>query len=219
MKLRTFGICILLAAILLCMAFPVQAAFAESTPVLLLSGKTEGDEIVVTVTLRNNDGISAMLLNLEYDRDRLTLIDCKQEEALSGLDLLASGNYGVYPYVLTWSGDDNDASNGTLLTLRFTAKEGVDGEAFVKFSYVRDRDVNYYEGGEVKTRNLMTDTLHISLASGEATEFVAVSPKTAAVTEEKERNTALIVGLAVGGTVIIVLVVGVPWFVVKKKRA
>ena len=219
MKLRTFGICILLAAILLCMALPVQAAFAESTPVLLLSGKTEGDEIVVTVTLRNNDGISAMLLNLEYDRDRLTLIDCKQEEALSGLDLLASGNYGVYPYVLTWSGDDNDASNGTLLTLRFTAKEGVDGEAFVKFSYVRDRDVNYYEGGEVKTRNLMTDTLHISLASGEATEFVTVSPKTPAVTEEKERNTALIVGLAVGGTVIIVLVVGVPWFVVKKKRA
>ena len=219
MKLRSFGICILLIAVLLCMALPVQAALAESTPVLLLSGKTEGDEIVVTATLKNNDGISAMLLNLEYDRDLLTFIGYQEGEALSSLDMIASGNYDVYPYVLTWSGDDNDASNGKLLTLRFTAKENANGRAFVKFSYKRNQDVNYYESGELLTRNLMTDTLRIDLASGEATTIVSESPDTGIIAEEeKGSKKALIIGLAVGGSVAIVLMIGIPWLVVKKKR-
>ena len=219
MKLRSVGICILLVAILLCLATPMQAAFAESTPVLLLSGKTEGNEIVVTATLKNNDGISAMLLNLEYDKDLLTFTGYQEGDALSSLDMIASGDYSVYPYVFTWSGDDNDASNGTLLTLHFTAKEKANGQAFVKFTYGRDRDVNYYEGGEVLTRNLLTDSLRIELSSGEATSIVTDSSDEAILPEEeKKSNTALVVGLAVGGSVGIVLVVGIPWLVVRKKR-
>ena len=219
MKLRSFGICILLVAILLCLAVPMQAAFAESTPVLLLSGKTEGSEIVVTATLKNNDGISAMRLNLEYDRDLLSFIDYQEGEALSALDVIASGNKEVYPYVITWSGDDNDASNGKLLTLRFAVKENANGQAFVKFSYTRDQDINYYDGGEVVTRNLMTDTLRIDLSSGEATAILSESSDTESVDkEEKKSNTALVVGLAVGGSVAIVLVIGIPWLVVKKKK-
>ena len=219
MKLRSIGICILLVAILLCLAAPMQAAFAESTPVLLLSGKTEGNEIVVTATLKNNDGISAMLLNLEYDKDLLTFTGYQAGAALSSLDMITSGNYDVYPYVFTWSGDDNDASNGTLLTLHFTAKENANGQAFVKFSYKRNQDVNYYESGELMTRNLMTDTLRIDLSSGEATYIVSENAETSSIAEEeKKSNTALIVGLAVGGSVAIVLVVGIPWLVVRKKR-
>jgi len=220
MKLRTFGICILLIAILLCAAImPLQVAFAESTPVLLLSGKTEGDEIVVTVTLRNNEGISTMLLNLEYDRERLMFLGYKQEEALSDLDIIASAGVDVYPYVFTWSGDANDASNGKLLTLRFAAKEDASGQAFVRFSYGRDRDVNYYEGGELKTRNLMIDTLRIELSSGEATSIVSYNASEgSAIEEDKKNKTGLVVGLAVGGSVGIVLIVGIPWLVVRKKR-
>ena len=219
MKLRSIGICILLVAILLCLATtPMQAAFAENTPVLLLSGKTEGDEIVVTATLKNNEGISAMLLNLEYDRERLTFIGYQEGEALSSLDIVSSANNDVYPYVLTWSGDDNDASNGKLLTLRFAVKEDATGQAFVKFSYKRDRDINYYEGGELLTRNLMTDTLRIDFASGEATSIVSENSEAGNIDAEDKKNTGMIVGLAVGGAVVIVLVVLVPWLVVRKKR-
>jgi len=219
MKLRSIGICILLVAILLCLATtPMQAAFAESTPVLLLSGKTEGNEIVVTATLKNNDGISAMLLNLEYDKDLLTFTGYQEGDALSSLDMIASGNYDVYPYVLTWSGDDNDASNGTLLTLHFTAKEKANGQAFVKFSYKRNQDINYFESGDLKTRNLMTDTLRIDLSSGEATAIVSENSETGNIDAEDKKNTGMIVGLAVGGAVVIVLVVLVPWLVVRKKR-
>ena len=204
--------------ILLCMALPMQAAFAESTPVLLLSGKTEGNEIVVTATLKNNDGISTMLLNLEYDRDLLTFTGYQEGDALSSLDMIASGNYDVYPYVLTWSGDDNDASNGTLLTLHFTAKEKANGQAFVKFSYKRNQDINYFESGELMTRNLMTDTLRIDLSSGEATAIVSENSEAGNIDAEDKKNTGMIVGLAVGGAVVIVLVVLVPWLVVRKKR-
>lgn len=218
MKWRTFGICVLLIALLLCVALPLQVAFAETTPLLLLSGKQEGEEIVVTVTLRNNEGISAMLLNLEYDRERLTLLGYQQEEALSDLDMIVSGNVEVYPYVMTWSGDANDDSNGKLLTLRFAVKEDVSGQAFVKFSYARDRDVNYYEGGELRTRNLMIDALRIDLSSGTAVSIETEHSDATSVSEENKNNTALVVGLAVGGSVGIVLIVGIPWLVVRKKR-
>lgn len=217
--MRNLFVCILLVAVIACLGVPMQAAFAESTPVLLLSGKTEGNEIVVPATLKNNNGISAMLLNLEYDRDLLTFTGYQEGDALSSLDMIASGNYNVYPYVFTWSGDDNDASNGTLLTLHFTAKEKANGQAFVKFSYKRNQDINYYESGELMTRNLMTDTLRIDLSSGEATAIVSENTETSSIAEEeKKSNTALIVGLAVGGSVAIMLVIGIPWLVVRKKR-
>lgn len=196
----------------------MQAAFAESTPVLLLSGKTEGNEIVVTATLKNNDGISEMHLELMYDRELITLVGCEQGDALADLDLLPSGNYDVYPFGLTWSGEGNDDSDGKLLTLRFKAKEGANGQAFVNFAYGRDRDVVYSEGGDLKTRNLMTDTLRIDLSSGEATAIVSENSETGNIDAEDKKNTGMIVGLAVGGAVVIVLVVLVPWLVVRKKR-
>ena len=69
------------------------------------------------------------------------------------------------------------------------------------------------------TRNLMTDTLRIDLSSGEATAIVSENTETSSIAEEeKKSNTAFIVGLAVGGSVAIVLVVGIPWLVVRKKR-
>lgn len=215
-KLRLI-ICIALAITLFCAIIPVQTAFAESTPILLLSGRTEGEEIVVTATLRGNEAIMAMLLNLEYDRDKLVLIECKNEEALSSLDFIASGSYDIYPFVLNWSGDENDSSNGKLLTLRFRANGSASGKAYVKFTYTRNRDVNYKDGEELKTCNLMTDTLSIDLASGEAKEFVtereeAVSP------ENKENKVPLIVGLAVGGSVLVALIVLIPFIIVKKRK-
>ena len=219
MKFRSLGICILLFAILVCMALPVQVAFAEATPVLLLSGKTEEGEAVVTATLRNNEGIAAMLLNLEYDKDKLTLVECKQEQALSDLDMLPSGSYDVYPYVISWSGDSNDQSNGKLLTLRFAIKEDADGEAFVRFTYTRDRDVNYYVGGELKTRNLMADSLKIDLTAGEATAYVSDNVGARAMAEKKDGNVPLVVGLSVGGVFVIVLAIFIPWLIAKRKKA
>jgi len=64
----------------------------------------------------------------------------------------------------------------------------------------------------------MTDTLRIDLASGEATAIVSDNAGAVALPEEKEKKTALVVGLTVGGTVVILLVVLVPWLVVRRKR-
>lgn len=210
-------ICIAVAMILFCAMIPAQSAFAESTPILLLSGKAEGEEIVVTATLRNNEAVSAMVLQLEYDRDKLVLIGCEEGEALSSLDFIASGNYDVYPFLLNWSGDENDSSNGKLVTLRFSVKDAASGKAFVKLTYTRDRDINYYEGGELMTRNLMTDTLGIDLDSGEAKEFVTESDEPD-LPAKKENKVPLIVGMSVGGSVLVALIVLIPLLVVKKRK-
>ena len=203
--------------ILFCAMIPAQAAFAESTPILLLSGKAEGEEIVVTATLRNNEAVSAMVLQLEYDRDKLVLIGCEEGEALSSLDFIASGNYDVYPFLLNWSGDENDSSNGKLVTLRFSVKDAASGKAFVKLTYTRDRDINYYEGGELMTRNLMTDTLGIDLDSGEAKEFVTESDEPY-LPAKKENKVPLIVGMSVGGSVLVALIVLIPLLAVNKRK-
>ena len=48
--------------------------------------------------------------------------------------------------------------------------------------------------------------------------IVSENPGTKQVSEEKKSNTGLVVGLAVGGSIAIILIVGVPWLVVRKKR-
>ena len=220
MMRKALFICILLVAVLACTAMPVQVAFAETSPVLLLSySKNEAEnEIVVTATLKQNEGIADMLLTLEYDTEKLTLAECRKEEggALASLDLVASGSYDVDPYKLHWSGDYSDATNGTLLTMRFAVKEGAEGEAYVRFTYTRGVDVLDRVDGDYKARNLMADSLRIELSAGKATEIVSDKVGESALVEED--NTKLVVGLAVGGSLGIVLIVGIPWLITKKKR-
>ena len=142
-----------------------------------------------------------------------------QSSLLSGGDAIPSGSYDVYPYVICWSGDSNDLSNGKLLTLRFAIKEDADGEAFVRFTYTRDRDINYYVGGELKTRNLMADSLKIDLTAGEATAYVSDNVGAQAMAEKKDGNVPLVVGLSVGGTFVVVAAIIIPWIIAKRKRA
>ena len=219
MKLRWISICIVLVAVLLCgLLLPAGVALADSTPVLLLAGKTTEDEVVVEVTLRNNEGISAMSLTLDYDREKLVLVGLEQgEEALSTLELITTNpqgpdGYAADPFVFNWLGDANDNSNGKLLTLRFApVSDNVDGKAYVTFSYVRNQDVNYVEKGNPypQTRNLIVDTLHVDLSNGKAVEM-----ENEIVDEIQEPNkdntTAVAVGVSLSGVPIIVLAIGLP---------
>lgn len=221
-KLRTAFIVITLLAVLLCGLLPAGVALADATPIVLLSGKVEDNRVVVTVNLRNNEGISAMMLTLDYDRDRLLLTGFEQGEALSTLDLVTTNvegdaGYGADPFRFNWMGDGNDSSNGQLLTLYFAPVGDSEGKARVTFTYKRDTDVNYIEaGGNLRTRNLMMDTLQIDLSKGEVTDIVStIDP---AATPAEDNTTALAVGLTLAGVAIVSLAIGLPLLWRKKHK-
>ena len=221
-KLRTTFIVITLLAVLLCGLLPAGVALADVTPIVLLSGKAEDNRVVVTVNLRNNEGISAMMLTLDYDRERLVLTGFEQGEALSTLDLVTTNvegtaGYGADPFRFNWMGDDNDSSNGRLLTLYFAPVGDSEGKARVTFTYKRDTDVNYIEAGDVRTRNLMMDTLQIDLSKGEVTDIVSdIDPATASPAHDN--TTALAVGLTLAGVTVVSLGIGLPLLWRKKHK-
>ena len=218
MKLRSFGICILLIAILFCLALPMQTAFAESgRAVVLLDKQMDGDRIVVNATLRNNEAISQLQLNLEYDHNKLRLIGFDRGPALSTLTVIETKNYDAKNFSITWSGDDNDGSNGKLCTLIFEVKENATGKVSIGF---KDSIALYidHELGDHADRELKTDTLTIDLVSGEFTSDIAAEETRESSAVKEKRSKGLIVSLAVGGTAVILMIIGVPWFMMNKKR-
>ena len=221
MKIRYVGIILILLALLCGTIGSAGVAYADTNPVILLSGKNVDGEIVVEVNLKNNEGISAMNLSLEYDTDRIVLTGLERGDALSTLDLITTNTdtetgYAVYPFKLNWFGEDNDATNGKMLTLHFVPiSEDVTGKARVTFSYTRGQDVNYLDDTELRTRNLLIDVLTFEVSQGQAEEFVH---NETLGEDDDNKSTALAIGLAIGGTTAIVTISGIPMILKKRKK-
>ena len=226
--LRATAIVIAILAVLLCgLIIPAEVATADSNPVLLLSGNNQNGEVVVTATLRDNEGISGMLLTLEYNTDKMVLTNCQVGTALSTLDFMPTNvdteqGYAAYPFSFMWSGDANDSSNGLLLTMHFKVLDGVDGDAHVTFTYTTNQDVNYIDDKkELRTRNLIVDTLRINLSQGEATAFTSEKShlyNKSSSSKEQVNKTAVTVGLSVGVPIMVALIILVPFFVVRRRN-
>lgn len=102
-----------------CMSLPVSAA---SDPVIAISGEQAdpGDTVSLTVSLRDNPGLTVMRLQVEYDTSVLTLIDVKDSERLG--KTVHSKALDAEPYVLYWNNATskvNFKNNGDIVTLTF----------------------------------------------------------------------------------------------------
>ncbi len=101
----------LLLVLLLAFILP-QASLAAGSPVLSLSSvaAAPGETVTVTVELKNNPGVMALLFQLSYDHARLSLTGA-EGVSLTGWD--RSGDR------LLWLGEKNSAVEGTILKLNF----------------------------------------------------------------------------------------------------
>lgn len=127
-------------------AVPSQAPSAtvipDNAPQIIVSreyGKA-GDEIPVTVRISNNPGITSMTLNLEYDRENLTLVRVQNEGLLVGATFTNSTDINAGPYKMIWNiGTEDVTSDGKLVTLLFRVKDcAMDGSYTVRVSYEED---------------------------------------------------------------------------------
>ena len=161
-------------SLVLTMAFasPMQIfAAEEGNTVLIMKGReqTVDREIEINVVVEENSGVSGMLLSLEYDTSVFTLTDLVYGTAFSSLSPIHTNTeteqgYGIYPFMISYLGDENDTSTGTMMTLHFRVKENApDGSYHITFKYERDKDVSYLKGGKILTKNLLIDGAEITL--------------------------------------------------------
>ena len=95
-----------------------------------------GEEVTVSVSLSENPGIMVMVLGIDYDRSKLTLVG--HEDA--GFTGWTVANNAV------WLGDSNSTYNGVILKLRFKVLEGVeDGDIQINMLYSIGDIANYDE--------------------------------------------------------------------------
>ena len=104
-----------------------------------------GSTVDVTVSIENNPGIISMLLNVDYDKNALTLTGVADAGVLGNSS--HSDNFAATPYSLYWSNGtatQDYTTNGIIATLTFTINnDTVCGDYPITVSYDIDNIFNY----------------------------------------------------------------------------
>lgn len=139
---------LLVMLLIFTLCIPVNIVFADNFNVVV-ENKTAntGDTVDINISLENNSGIIAALFNVEYDKERLELINVQDGQILDGGTF--SPNYKSYPYKVVWNSatTTNFTDNGVLVVLKFKVLENAQsGKAFINLAYnendVFDVDLN-----------------------------------------------------------------------------
>lgn len=141
-------------------------ATGNNTVIVFEGAKQEENKVSIDVNVKENSGVYSMLLTLDYDRAALTLCNISYGEALSSLEPLASENYSVNPYKISYLGKEksNDSSTGKMMTITFIVNEKAkDGEYSVTFGYTKNKDITYLSEGEIQTKNLVVSGAKVTL--------------------------------------------------------
>ena len=170
----------LMIGVMLTMAFasPIEAlAAGDGNTVLIMKGRenVEAHEFEIDVMVEENAGVCGMLLSLVYDTSVFTLIGIEYGPAFSALSPMHTNTeteegYGIYPFKITYLGEENDLSVGKMMTLRFSVRDNApDGSYTIVLKHERDRDVTYLKDNAILTKNLLIDGARITLSGNKIT--------------------------------------------------
>ena len=118
------------------------SAISETMPVVTVSSvKTiAGNTVDVTISISGNTGITGAILSVNYD-SALTLTNVASGDAFGSLTFANLAVPYLNPLVLSWDGESNDTSNGTLVTLTFAIPADMPiGDYPIEITY-KDNDI------------------------------------------------------------------------------
>lgn len=199
----TLTICVMLA---IALASPLSVFAAEGNTVLIMNGTQVPDsrELEIVVSVKENSGVSSMLLSLEYDTSVFTLTGLTYGSAFASLSPVhtntdTEAGYSAYPFKISYLGEKNDTSTGTMMTLRFKIKDDApDGSYNITLKYDRDKDVAYLDDGKILTKNLLIDGARITLENNSVSKIETYPDSVAdPVPEKNDTVTIIIVSAAV----------------------
>jgi len=123
--------------VMMMLCFSVNNVLADSFNVVVDSKTANpGDTVEINISLENNSGIIAALFSVEYDKERLELVEVQDGKILDSGTF--SPSYNSYPYKMVWNSASasNFTSNGVLAKLKFKVLENAKaGKAFINLSY------------------------------------------------------------------------------------
>lgn len=154
-----FVMSVLLALSVIGAAGTAFAADASDNLILQLTETHTDNQIIIDVNLTANTGVSAMTLELAYDKTVFTFTGYDKGTALGGLDLMStdlSGDSNL-PVKFNWFNQnldvDNDFSTGKLLRLYFTLKpDSEGGKSEIGFKYDPQSDIVYVDRASQKVK-------------------------------------------------------------------
>ena len=122
MKLIKKALALLLAMTMLVLAVPFTVMAADEPTIAVSTSKAyPGKEVDVTIDISNNPGIVALLINVEYDNENLTLTGITNGTTLEGPQH-NSNQLSKNPFIINFANDlavENNTKNGTIVTLKF----------------------------------------------------------------------------------------------------
>lgn len=110
---------------IICSPYNVNASEDDTNVVIFLEAKQEEELIIVSAELVENEGIFALTLELDYDKNVFDFISCDFKDALNKLEPIMTNNpQNSNPIIINWMSSDgaNDYSKGDLLVLTFKLK-------------------------------------------------------------------------------------------------
>lgn len=125
-----------------------------------------GDQVNVSLDVRNNPGITALQLQIGYSEKDLELVSVEDQKLFG--DAISCGQQGANPFIISWfsSASKDIYENGTLAVMVFRIKDGA-------------------ESSEVTLRYDQENVFNISL---ESVPFQTVDGKVAVGTNENDED-------------------------------
>ena len=140
----------LLIAVLIVSLIPVSVMASTAPMKISVASKsaTPGTTVDVEVAITDNPGVAAVTLNIDYDKDNLTLTGFTYNtDALSGASTTPYNALASTPTLFMVNGSQNVTGDFTFATLSFkvkeNAKKGV--SAYIRLSYDADNIYNIAE--------------------------------------------------------------------------
>ena len=199
-----------LVILAIALASPLLIFAAEGNTVLVMKGNysPESRDLDIVVSVKENSGVSSMLLSLVYDTSAVTLTGITYGSAFSTLSPIHTNTdtaegYGVYPFKITYLGEENDTSIGEMMTLHFRVKDDApDGKYIIDLEYTRDQDVTYLADNKIRTKNLLIDSAEITLSGSKITNVDTIPDDSPQKSQADDQSILWFVA-AIFGTVMI----------------
>ena len=197
-----------MSAVLCRLTFKTSAAELSDNAVIALSGEIEGEKVSVDAVLMQNTGLNGLTVEISYNTQAMTLVNVEKGVALSSLDFMTTNvdtekGYAVTPFIINWSGDDNDSTSGLLFKMEFSVNENVsDGKYNITLKTERNHSATYIDGGDAHTKNVLVNGVQVEIEGSKPQNIEDEIPVT-----EKKNNIVLWVSLSAAVAAIAVFVV------------
>jgi len=114
-------LCVLLALCCPC-ALATDGAALECTG----TKSAAGDTVTVSLSIKDNPGISSLKVKIEYDSKKLRLSGVEGTNTWKDFMMTTSKNLTDYPFNILWVNDSNTTADGILAQLQFTVVTGTE---------------------------------------------------------------------------------------------